>query len=85
VEERLVLPRRLILRWWLLVAWRELVRQRLPSEEEWKKLIRSVGAKKRAARKWTNYSLRPPPSLLQYAGGVEAGSSSRRRARSPSF
>jgi hypothetical protein len=55
-----------------------------PSEEEGKKLIRSVGARKRAAYKWTN-GVRPPLSLLPLAGGWEADLSSRWRARSPSF
>jgi hypothetical protein len=38
-----------------------------PSEEERKKLVRSVSAKEHAARKWTNHGLRLPLSLLPYA------------------
>jgi hypothetical protein len=78
MEARRLLPWRLVLRRRLLVAPRELVRQRLPIGEECKKLIRSMGAKKRAARKWTSEGLCTPPLLVPYVGGWEAGSSSRR-------
>jgi hypothetical protein len=49
------------------------------------KLIRSVGVKKHAARKWTNYGLCPPSLLLAPAGGWATGSSSLWRSWSPSF
>jgi hypothetical protein len=75
---------RLLLLWRLLIARRELIRRRILSEEEGKKLILSVGARKRVTRKWTN-GLHPPLSLLPLAGGWEANLSSRWRARSPSF
>lgn len=32
--------------------------------------MRSIGAKRRAARRWTNWGLRPPASLAPYAYGA---------------
>jgi hypothetical protein len=56
-----------------------------PSGMERKTLVRSVGAAKHAAWERTTNGLHPPPSLLPYAGGWEAGSSSQWRAWSASF
>ena len=35
-----------------------------------RKWIRSVGAKRRAAKKWSNWGMQPPPSIRDYAVGV---------------
>jgi hypothetical protein len=78
VEEGIMLPWRLFVRWWLVVARREFVRV----EGGPRCIIRSEGAKKCAARKWMNHGQHP---LLPPAGGWAISSSSRQRARSPSF
>jgi hypothetical protein len=84
VEGRVVLPPRLVVRWRLVVAWSS-SGGGSPSKEERAALIRSEGARKRATCKWTNYGQHPPPSQLPPAGSWAISSSSRRRARSPSF
>jgi hypothetical protein len=86
VEERLEFS------WWLLFALMELFRQWhlfapqklfrwwLPIRGGVQEAHTLGGAKKCAARKWTNEGLRPPLSLLPCTNGWEAGSSPRRQA-----
>jgi hypothetical protein len=84
VEERVVLPPRLFVRWRLVAARWEFIRRRI-IEGGAARLIRLEGARKRAACKWTNHDQRPPPSLLPHMGVWAISSSLRWRAWSPSF
>ena len=45
------------------------------SEEERRKWNQSEGARKRSARRWTNWGLTPPGKLARYANSGEGSSS----------
>jgi hypothetical protein len=51
-------------------------------DEEERRRIRSVAAKKRASRRWTNWGRTPPPSLAPYAVGARTAPA---RAREPAL